>query len=79
MRQIINSYGKGSIDWACLSTDEQLVIENMILIVGVLYNMCKVKLVNKQTSEALINNINKVEIEKAENEAYEILNTINAA
>lgn len=79
MRQIIASYGKDSIDWNWLSADEQLVIDNMILIVGVLYNMCKVKLVNEQTSENSINNINKVDIEKAEKDANEILNTFNAA
>ena len=48
------------------------MIENMVLIVGVLYNMCKVQLVRKSNSSDQ-NVINKTEINKAEKDANEVL------
>ena len=50
MRSIIESYSEKRVNWHNLSMEEQLIIENMVLIVGVLYNMCKVKLVRKSNS-----------------------------
>ena len=76
MRNIIESYKEKHVNWYDLSLNEQLVIENMVLIVGVLYNMCKVKLVLKSnTSDQNI--INKVEISKAENDANNVMSQMN--
>ena len=76
MRNIIESYKEKHVNWYDLSLNEQLVIENMVLIVGVLYNMCKVKLVLKSnTSDQNI--INKVEISKAENDANDVMSQMN--
>ena len=61
-----------SANWLNLSSGEQLIIENMVLIVGVLYNMCKVKLVLKSDSSKL-NIINKEEIYKAEKDANDVI------
>ncbi len=72
MRNIIESYSEKRVNWNNLSMEEQLVIENMVLIVGVLYNMCKVQLVQKPNCSDK-NIINKTEISKAEKDANEVI------
>ena len=57
------------VDWNLLSKKEQMVIENTVLLVGLLYNMCKVKLVKKSSSSNNANAINHAAINKAESEA----------
>lgn len=76
MRNIIDSYNEKHVNWQNLSLEEQLVIENMVLIVGVLYNMCKVQLVRKSNSSDL-NIINKADISKAENDANNVIAQMN--
>ena len=44
----------------------------MVLIVGVLYNMCKVQLVQKSNSSEQ-NVINKADIDKAEKDANDVM------
>lgn len=78
MRNIIESYGEKRVNWNNLSIEEQLIIENMVLIVGVLYNMCKVKLVRKSNSSDQ-NIINKTEISKAEKDANDVMEQMSAA
>lgn len=72
MQNIINSYYEKRVNWHDLSLEEQLVIENMVLIVGILYNMCKVQLVRKSDNSDQ-NSINKAEINKAENDANDVM------
>ena len=78
MRNIIESYSEKRVNWYNLSMEEQLVIENMVLIVGVLYNMCKVQLVQKSNSSDQ-NIINKTEISKAEKDANDVMEQMRAA
>ena len=78
MRNIIESYSEKRVNWHNLSMEEQLIIENMVLIVGVLYNMCKVKLVRKSNSSDQ-NIINKTEISKAEKDANDVMEQMSAA
>ena len=78
MRNIIESYSEKRVNWHNLSMEEQLIIENMVLIVGVLYNMCKVKLVQKSNSSDQ-NIINKTEISKAEKDANDVMEQMSAA
>ena len=78
MRNIIESYSAKRVKWHNLSMEEQLIIENMVLIVGVLYNMCKVKLVQKSNSSDQ-NIINKTEISKAEKDANDVMEQMSAA
>ncbi len=78
MSNIINSYSEKQVNWFNLSSEEQLVIENIVLIVSVLYNMCKVQLVlNSKDSD--LNTINKEEINKAQNDAIEIIKQMEDA
>lgn len=78
MRNIIESYNEKHVNWQDLSSEEQLVIENMVLIVGVLYNMCKVQLVRKSNSSDQ-NVINKTEINKAEKDANDVMSQMSKA
>ena len=78
MRNIIESYSEKRVNWHNLSMEEQLIIENMVLIVGVLYNMCKVKLVRKSNSSDQ-NIINKTEISKAEKDSNDVMEQMSAA
>lgn len=75
MRNIIDSYNEKHVNWQNLSLEEQLVIENMVLIVGVLYNMCKVQLVQKSCCSNQ-NIINKTEINKAEKDANDLISSM---
>lgn len=72
MRNIIESYNEKHVNWQNLLLEEQIIIENMVLIVGVLYNMCKVQLVRKSNSSDQ-NIINKAEIGKAEDDANNVI------
>lgn len=51
-------------DWNYFSDEEKLITENTILLVGLLYNMCKVELVLKSNSEDKLNRINKVKVDE---------------
>ena len=66
----------GRVNWNSLSDEEKTVIENMVLIVSVLYNMCKVKLVKKRGNSDM-NEINTVEINKATNDANKVITEFN--
>ena len=81
MRGIFKTYKEKHIHWIELSADEKLIIENMVLIVGVLYNMCKVQLVlSPSSSDGKVvvankshNMINKNEINNAEKKANYVI------
>ncbi len=51
-------------NWNYFSDEEKLTTENTILLVGLLYNMCKVELVLKSNNENELNEINKVKIDE---------------
>lgn len=53
---------KDNYDWSNFSDEEKLIIENTILYVGLLYNMCKVQLVKKTNEE--LGEVNEEEIKK---------------
>ena len=72
MRNIIESYNEKHVNWQNLSLEEQLVINNMVLIVSVLYDMCGVQLVCKSNNSGQ-NVINKVSIDKKEKDANDVM------
>ena len=78
MRNIIESSSEERVNWLNLSEEKQLIINSTVLIVGVLYNMCKVKLVRKSNSSDQ-NIINKTEISKAEKDANDVMEQMSAA
>lgn len=60
-------------DWNTFSPEEKRVVENTVLLVGLLYNMCKVELVLKGKKEDEMNSINKTEVIKSINNANTVL------
>jgi len=52
-------------DWTAFSDEEKLVTENTVLLVGLLYNMCKVQLVFSSGNDSETNRINIMEINKS--------------
>lgn len=52
-------------DWYSFTKEEKLVTENTVLLVGLLYNMCKVKLVLQTDDENELNKINEREITRS--------------
>lgn len=73
MQKIVEQQGK--TDWQQLNNDEQLVIQNCVLLVGVLFKMCKVKLVKITATEE--HQINSSQINQAITEATAVLEEFN--
>lgn len=63
----------GHTDWNTLSPEEKTLTENTVLLVGLLYNMCKVELVLKGKDKDDINTINEADIEESIKNATAIL------
>lgn len=60
-------------DWNDFSEEEKLITENTVLLVGLLYNMCKVELVKKSSNKNDINKINKEDIELSIDNSKKVL------
>lgn len=60
-------------DWNTFTPEEKKMTENTVLLVGLLYNMCKVELVLKNENENDINTINKPAVETSINNANAML------
>ena len=63
-------------DWRDFSREERLLTQNTVLLVSVLYKMCRAKLVLKSEDEDELNEINIEEIEDSRREAKEVLREI---
>lgn len=50
--------------WAEYTEEEKMLVRNTVLLVGLLYKMCKVKLVNKTDDATGMSNVNTEDIEK---------------
>ncbi len=59
-------------DWNLFTKEEKTATENTILLVGLLYKMCQINIVEKTKNENEINTINKTEIEKTMNNAKQM-------
>ncbi len=71
---IVDVYKKR--DWNLFSAEEKLTTENTVLMVNLLYNMCKVQVVLASGNSTEPNRINEVEINKSMNDANTILKNI---
>ena len=60
-------------NWNTFTSDEKILTENTVLLVGLLYSMCKVELVLKGKNENDINTINKTEIDNSIKKANAVL------
>lgn len=62
-----------TIDWNNFLTRDKLITENTSLIVGMLYKMCKLNIVEKASGENEMNTINKININNSIQEAEKFL------
>ena len=67
---------QGRTDWNTYTAAEQMMIENTVLLVGLLYNMCKVQFVLKADSKDGVNRVNHVEIDKSVTNAKQLTDEI---
>lgn len=63
------------VNWNNLSPSEKLVFENLILVVGTLYNMCKVQLVKKVAEKKY--QVNYTDIDPARRKGNDVLSTVS--
>lgn len=68
----------GLVDWIQLNQHEKTIIKNVTMLVGLLYHMCKVKLVKVSADKDKINTVNKVEIDEARKKCKDVLETIES-
>lgn len=65
-------------DWNEFNMKEKTTVENLVLLVGLLYSMCQVNLVIESDKENEINSINSSEIFKNINTATQVLTDLEA-
>lgn len=63
-------------NWEYFTKQEKLVTENTVLLVGLLYKMCKVNLVIKSDNEDEMNKINSTAVEKSIEEAERVMEEV---
>lgn len=71
---VVNNMHK--TDWSDFTENERIATQNAVLLVGLLYQMCKVKLVNKASSDSEMNSINRVEVNEALNASTQVMGKI---
>lgn len=67
------------VDWNDFNQEEKLITENTMLLVGLLYEMCKVQVVEKSDDENELNEINEADVKKQLKNAEKVLQEIQAA
>ena len=68
----------GLVDWRQLNQYERTIIKNVTMLVGLLYHMCKVKLVKSSVGENQINTVNKIEIDEARKKCKDVLEIVES-
>lgn len=71
LKSIVNLLGHK--DWNSFSVEEKKITENTVLLVGLLYNMCKVELVLKAKTDNDINSINTKAIHESIDNANAVI------
>lgn len=72
---VVNNLHK--TNWDEFSKTEKIATQNTVLLVGLLYKMCQVNLVNKSENEEEMNTINKLEVNKSIDESKQIVASIS--
>ena len=70
-------YVQKKVNWDEFTETEKKITENLVLLVGLLYDMCKVKLVLQAEDDSEVNRVNKEEIDKNIGHAEEILSELH--
>ena len=74
MKSIV--YGCGKTNWNYYTAGERLLVENTVLLVQLLYDMCKVELVLKSSDKNGINTVNHQAVTNTVNKARTVLGSI---
>ena len=72
---VVNKLHK--VDWNEFSEQDKLAVKNTVMLVGLLYKMCKLNLVNKATNENEMNTINKSGINIIKNDSIQVIENLN--
>lgn len=72
---VVNKLHK--VDWNEFSEQDKLAVKNTVMLVGLLYKMCKLNLVNKATNENEMNTINKSGINIIKNDSIQVIDNLN--
>lgn len=75
LRRIVTVWGHD--DWNTFTEEEKRITENTVLLVGLLYNMCKVELVKKAPKKDELNKINYEGAHKTMKDATAVINDIS--
>lgn len=67
----------GTVDWRTLSDADKTTLNNVVLLVGLLFQMCKVKIVRKFSRGDKVNIVNTFYIEKNRKKCREILEKVD--
>ena len=80
MRFIVdaNKRSDGMVDWMQLRPHEKTIVNNAVMLVGLLYQMCKVKIVKKTVGEDQINVVNSEDINDAQTRCIATLKAIGS-
>lgn len=65
-------------DWNDFSEKEKMLTQNLVLLVGMLYQMCKVQMVLKTDDQNGINKVNHAAIDRAITDSNRVLDTLAA-
>lgn len=76
---IIKKYGSSHVDWNNCTQEEKNVIENSVLLVHLLYNMCKIEIIKKEESADKIKSVNEPAIENECKKVEQFLRKYNEA
>lgn len=63
-------------DWTQFTKEEKLATQNTVLLVGLLYKMCKVNLVIQADSDTEMNKINSIAVDESMQEAEQIVSEV---
>lgn len=74
LKKIVNVWGHS--DWNTFTDEEKRITENTVLLVGLLYSMCKVELVKKATKKDGMNTINRADAQKAMDDATRVMDDV---
>lgn len=77
MEETLDRHGNGRVEWGDLNKEEKTIVENTVLVTGVLYNMCKVQIVQKSTYSDQ-NMVNRRDINNATQNANDVLSKLSA-
>lgn len=71
---VVNKLNK--LNWYEFNEDEKIATQNSVLLVGLLYKMCQVNLVNKAKNENDMNTINRSDINASITDSEQVLKSI---